>query len=280
MTSVVITGKRYLTKPEEADRFGPFQRTFLAEGDSWMDASAWRQGSLPEYLAREYNRQGRSNLIINISTSGHALTRIVDMMGDELVWWLEQGTYDGILFSAGGNDFIDAARDVPPGMGLLEDLRSSPMPPKGYDCVRQVALKQLVEEYLNPNFEAIYQAVRSSRRNALTPIFLNCYDTPTARNAPAIRGLSGPWLFTAYTKNGIAPSLWADLTQGLFRDIKKAIEGWALGHAGVVVIPTTGLLQEADGASLGESADWINEIHPNKSGWRKQAQAWLGRLPD
>ena len=279
MTSVVITGKRYLTKPEEADKFGPFQRTFLAEGDSWMDASAWRQGSLPEFLAREYNKLGRTNLIVNISTSGHTLTRIVDMMNNDFVWWLKQATYDGILFSAGGNDFIDAARDAPPGNGLLQDLRGKPMPSKAYDCVRQVALKRLVEDYLNPNFEAIYKAIRRSKKNAHTAIYLNCYDTPTARDAPAIRDIAGPWLYTAYMNNGIAPSLWADLTEGLFGDIKKTIEAWAVGRTGVVVIPTTGLLQTADVGALGESGDWINEIHPNKSGWRKQVPAWLKHLP-
>jgi hypothetical protein len=47
MTSTAISGKRYLVKPEEAERQGPFAHRFLAEGDSWMDASAWNQGSLP-----------------------------------------------------------------------------------------------------------------------------------------------------------------------------------------------------------------------------------------
>ena len=103
MTSVAIKGSRYRVKPEEADKYGPFSRTFLAEGDSWMDASAWNQGSLPQFLAREYNNLGHTNLILNISTSGHTLTRIVDMMNDDFVWWLNQQEYDGILFSAGGN---------------------------------------------------------------------------------------------------------------------------------------------------------------------------------
>lgn len=279
MASVVITGNRYRAKPEEADKFGPFSHTFLAEGDSWMDASAWRQGSLPEFLARAYNTQGRTNLIVNISTSGHTLTRIVDMMNDDFVWWLRQSAYDGILLSAGGNDFIDAARDPSPGEGLLHDMRGQPLPQNGYDCVSQAALKRLVDDYLNPNFEAIYRAVRRNRTNALAPIFLNCYDTPTARDAPAVRNISGPWLFAAYTKNGIAPSLWPDLTRGLFSDIQRTVKAWAVGRTAVVVVPTTGLLQPAAGGATDGSGDWINEIHPNKSGWRKQAAAWLQCLP-
>lgn len=278
MTSIVITGHRYRIKPEEADGFGPFNHSFLAEGDSWMDASAWNQGSLPEFLVREFNRRGRTNLIVNISTSGHTLTRIVDMMNDDFVWWLNQQTYDGILFSAGGNDFIDAARDAPAGTGLLHDLNGLPMPANGYDCVRQTALTALVG-YLNINFEAIYQALRGSVKNAQTPLYLNCYDTPVARDAPAIAGISGPWLYSAYTKNGIDPALWPDLTQGIFGDIQRTVSGWATGRTGVIVVPTAGLLLPADPAAPGDSGDWINEIHPNKSGWRKQAQAWLTQLP-
>lgn len=59
MTSVVITGSRYLIHPEQADRYGPFEKTFLAEGDSWMDASAAVQGSLPYFLVEEFNRAAR-----------------------------------------------------------------------------------------------------------------------------------------------------------------------------------------------------------------------------
>jgi hypothetical protein len=276
--SVVITGNRYRVKPEEADNFGPFNKTFLAEGDSWMDASAWNQGSLPEFLVREYNRAGVTKLIINISTSGHTLTRIVDMMNDDFVWWLNQYSYDAILFSAGGNDFIDAARDPDAGQGLLNDMHGKPLPAKAYDCVSQTGLQQL-RDYLNPNFEAIYQALRGSAKNADTPIYLNCYDTPTARDAPAIRGIAGPWLYTAYLKNGIDPSLWKDLTSVIFMEIQKVIEGWTQGRKGVVAVPTNGQLTPAAEGELGESGDWINEIHPNKSGWRKLVQAWLPELP-
>lgn len=278
MTSIAIKGSRYLVKPEEADKYGPFGRTFLAEGDSWMDASAWNQGSLPEFMAREYNNLGRTNLILNISTSGHTLTRIVDMMNADFAWWLDQQRYDGILFSAGGNDFIDAARDTPPGQGLLYDMHGKPVPANGYACVRQDALQQL-RDYLNQNFEAIYKALRNSRNNAATTLYLNCYDTPVARDAPAFRSISGPWLYTAYMNNGIDPSIWEELTEGIFEDIKDTIQGWTTGRTGVVAVDTAGRLDKADPNATGDSSDWINEIHPNKRGWKKQVPAWLAVLP-
>jgi lysophospholipase L1-like esterase len=279
MKSVVITGQRYLVRPEEADQHGPFDRTYLAEGDSWMDASALVQGSLPFFLAQEFNKRGKVNLIINISTAGQTLQRISETMSGDYLWWLQQLRYDGILFSAGGNDFIDAARDAPPGKGLLADMQGLPLPADGHDCVRLQALGQLVDDYLEPNFEAMYQALRMSVRNADTPMYLNSYDTPVARNAPAVPGLAGPWLWEAYRRNHIDPSLWTSLTQGLFADIRGQIEGWTLGRSGVQVVPTTGLLTPAAADSTGSDGDWKNEIHPNASGWRKQARVWADLLP-
>lgn len=278
MASIVISGTRLLVNDREVQRNGPFQKTYLAEGDSWMDTSAWAQGSLPEYLARDFNRNGKSNLIVKIATSGHTLTRIVDMMNTDLVWWLKQYAYDGILFSAGGNDFIDACVDPSPGKGLLVDCRSIAPPADADSCICPNALATLVG-YLNTNFGAIYKAVRNSPRNGSTPIYLNCYDTPTARDAPAIRDLSGPWLYTAYVKNGIPPSLWPDLTARLFAAIRETIQGWATIGTGLHVVATDGLLTPADPASKSDSGDWINEIHPNPSGWRKQAAAWRAILP-
>lgn len=278
MTSVVITGSRYLIHPEQADRFGPFEKTFLAEGDSWMDASAAVQGSLPFFLADEFNRRGKTHLIINISTSGQTLQRISKTMSGDYLWWLKQLSYDAVLLSAGGNDFIDAARDEAPGEGLLSDMQGQPLPTNGYACVRQDALATLVGDYLNPNFDAMYQALRASVKNADTPLLLNCYDTPVARNAPAIAGLVGPWLWTAYLKNHIDPVLWPSLTAGLFNDIKAAVSGWPTGRTGVQVVPTTGVLAPASPDATGSSGDWKNEIHPNVSGWRKQARIWADLL--
>lgn len=271
-SSVVITGQRFLTSSLLAS---DFEKVYLAEGDSWMDASAAAQGSLPFYLAQEFNRRGKTRLIINISTSGQTLQRIEETMQGEYLWWLSQQPFDGVLFSAGGNDFIDAARDPAPGQGLLRDMAGLPLPPNGYDCVLQPRVAQLVG-YLNDNFEAMYQALRQSPKNAATPMFLNCYDTPVARNAPALQGV-GPWLYDAYTKNHIDRSLWTTLTAGLFADISKTIARWPMGRSGVQAVPTTGLLAPATEES-GSSGDWKNEIHPNASGWKKQAKAWADLL--
>lgn len=250
-----------------------FRYRFLAEGDSWMDRSSALTGSLPEHLAREMDRHHESTLIINLSRFGDTMRRIGHTVGGEFAGWVRDMSFDAILLSAGGNDFIDAARDPDPGQGILRDLRGQPLPAEGYDCVRPDAIATLVADYLDPSFAQLYDAVRSSRRNAGTPIFLNNYDTPVARNAPAPPGTKA-WLYEAYMRNGIPPSLWPDLTDGLFNDIQTTIAGWSQGRMGVYGVPTDGRLTPADPAATGDSGDWINEIHPNRAGWKKLAPVW------
>ncbi|MET3181732.1 UNVERIFIED_ORG: hypothetical protein ABIC43_004907 [Variovorax guangxiensis] len=282
MASVVVTGPQYLLDPAKVEGQGPFTYRFLAEGDSWMDRSAPISGSLPQFLAQTMYKQGCSVLIINISTAGDTLRRITDVMQGEFAWWLRQSRYDGILFSAGGNDLIDAARDPAPGQGILRDMAGLPLPADGYKCVNPQALTTLIKQYLNPNFGTLYAAIRCDVRNASTPIFLNSYDTPTARNAPAFQGV-GPWLFSAYSKNHIDPTLWKSLTEGLFRDLQGVVDDWCNGRTRVYAVPTSGILTAAPPGTSGSVADWANEIHPNKSGWKKQAAVWttelLSKLP-
>jgi hypothetical protein len=241
-----------------------------------MDRSGPASGSLPEALATEMDRRNISALTINLSTAGHTMRKISDMMGGEFKRWLTWGDYDGILLSAGGNDFIDAALKPSPGAGILRDMAGKPIPVDGYQCVNREVEDRLIED-INRNFERIYQMIRNDGRNA-TPIFLNCYDTPTARDAPALRGFSGPWLYEAYRKNHIDPALWPTLTAGLFHDIHDMIVGWCKNRANIYAVPTSGVLKPADAAVSGKGGDWLNEIHPNKRGWRKQAKVWADEL--
>lgn len=253
-----------------------FKYRFLAEGDSWMERSSALTASLPHYLAEAMDAAGDSVLIVNLAMFGDTMRRIGECIQGEFGLWIRGWKADAILLSAGGNDFIDAARDPPPGQGLLKDLAGQPAPANGQDCIDPAALSMLVNSYLNPNFAVLYDAVQASV-NRDVPIFLNNYDTPVARDAPAFPG-GKAWLFEAYRKNSIPPALWGDLTKIIFGDVQKAIAGWAQGRANVIGVPTHGRLTAADPADSGNSGDWINEIHPNKAGWRKLAPIWRNTI--
>jgi hypothetical protein len=275
--STAIYGRDYQRHVDLGLAPEQFRYRFLAEGDSWMDRSSALSGSLPQYLALEMEARGEPTLIVNVSMAGHTMRHIGETVRGEMAGWLDFMAFDAILLSAGGNDFIDAARDPAPGQGILRDLRGKPQPPQGYDCAQRAAITKLVTAYLDPNFDVLYNAVRASTRNADTPIFLNNYDTPVARNAPAPPGRRA-WLYDAYTANGIDPSLWPDVTDGLFNDIQSTVAGWQKDRSGVFGVPTDGTLAPADPASTGDSGDWINEIHPNRKGWRKLAPIWARTL--
>ncbi|MBA2676050.1 hypothetical protein [Ramlibacter sp.] len=260
-----------------------FDYRFLCEGDSWMDRSSPTQLSLPWALAKTFHGgKGNRALFINLSRFGHTLRRIGDSLNDDFLQWLNTDMgwrFDALLFSAGGNDFIDAALGPPPGKGILRDVRQS-QPAGAVDCFDADAVATLVTGYLDPNFEKLHATVRNSRLHGGIPMFLNCYNMPVARNAPAIAGHKA-WLFEAYRKNGIPEALWPEVTERLFVDVESAVTGWVKGapHPGVFAVPTTAVpLVPADPASTGNSGDWLNEIHPNKSGWNKLATAWQAAL--
>lgn len=273
-TSVVIKARDFGRAIDQGLAPEQFKYRFLAEGDSWMERSAVFQASLPEYLGRLMADANEPVLIINLAMFGDQMRRIGDTVGGEFTRWINDWTYDAVLLSAGGNDFIDAARDPAPGHGLLHDLRGQPAPADPRDCIVWPALRLLVDQYLDPNFDLFYGAVRASAGNREVPILLNGYDTPFARNAPAIRGRKA-WLHEAYTKNGIPAELWVGLTALIFDELERAVRGWARDRSTVALVPTRGTLTPATATTSG---DWVNEIHPNGEGWEKLAKVWRTAL--
>lgn len=252
-----------------------FKYRILVEGDSWMDRSAMFHTSLLQKLAPKMDAAGDEVLIINLSRFGDTMRRMGDCADGEFRLWITTAfawKFDALLLSAGGNDFIDAARDPDAGRGILKNLSGAPMPARGRDCLDRAAVATLVDAYLAPSFAALYAEVQASR-HAGVPIFLNLYDTPVARDAPAFPG-GRSWLHEAYVKNGIPPKLWPDLTGAIFADVQRAVRGWAAGRADLHCVPTTGTLVAADPDARGSSGDWLNEIHPNAAGWEKLAGVW------
>ncbi len=275
MASLVIYGNEFDGQLENGLSPEFFKYRFLAEGDSWMDRSAMFHTSLLQSLAPAMDAAGDEVLIINLAMYGDTMRRIGDCAGADFRLWVNtqfNWKFDAILLSAGGNDFIDAARDPGPGQGILSDLALSPMPAQGRDCLKPAAVAVLVNQYLNPSFSRLYQVLQSSR-HANVPVFLNNYATPMARNAPAFSG-GRSWLFDAYTKNHIPSALWPDLTDAIFDRVQATIQGWTTGRGNLICVPTEGTLAAAAAGTTGSSGDWLNEIHPNASGWDKLAVVW------
>lgn len=279
MNSLVMYSNEYDRQMDMGLSPEQYKYRFLAEGDSWMDRSSMFETSLLQKLAAVMDDAGEPVLIINLAMFGDTMRRIGSMAGGDFRLWIDttfNWKFDALLLSAGGNDFIDAARDPGPGQGILKSLTGGPVPARGRDCIKANAVSDLKARWLDPNFKALYDRVQASRC-ANTPLMLNCYDTPTARHAPAFSG-GKAWLAAAYQKNGIPPSLWPDLTESIFSDLGQTIAGWSSGRPNIHTVPTSGVLTQAAAGSTGSSGDWLNEIHPNAAGWRKQAAVWRAAL--
>ncbi len=279
MSSLVLYGNEFDGHLENGLTPQFFKYRILAEGDSWMDRSAMFHTSLLQKLAPKMDTAGDDVLIINLARFGETMRRMGDCADREFRLWINTAfdwKFDALLLSAGGNDFIDAARDPDAGQGILKNLAGASLPPRGRDCLDHDAVDRLVAGYLAPGFAALYAEVQTSRHAGL-PIFLNLYDTPVARNAPAFPG-GRSWLYEAYVKNSIPPQLWPDLTSGIFAEVQTAVSGWASGRSGLHCVRTNGTLAAADPDAQGDSGDWLNEIHPNGSGWKKLAGVWQKAL--
>lgn len=275
MASKAIYGRNFEIELDQGLAPEQFKYRFLVEGDSWMDRSSAIQASLPLALAKAFDDAGESALLINLSMFGDTMRRISETLNDEFAQWINTPwtwKFDALLFSAGGNDFIDAARDPDPGCGILRRVTPAAPALTADDCFRPDAVGTLVTQFLDPNFARLYDTVRGSRHDDI-PIFLNSYDIPTARNAPAIPGRKA-WLFEAYTRNGTPPALWEDVTERIFIDVEATVEGWTQDRDNIFRVPTVGTLVPAAPGSQGASGDWLNEIHPNRAGWAKLAQVW------
>jgi lysophospholipase L1-like esterase len=280
MASVVMYGNEYFGQIDNGLTPAHFKYRFLVEGDSWMDRSSMFHTSLLQCLAPEFDAENDDVMFVNVSMFGDTMRRMGSQATGDFASWLNDDLgwkFDAVLLSAGGNDFIDAARDPAAGLGILKDFNHQPQPASGHGCIDRNAVGELVTRWLDPNFKRLYEVVRRSRYHADIPIFLNNYDTPTARYAPAFTG-GRSWLEEAYNTNHIPKHMWPDLTDSIFNDVQTTIAGWTFGRSKVFTVPTDGVLTPSAAGSTGSDADWLNEIHPNAAGWAKLAKIWHATL--
>jgi hypothetical protein len=253
-----------------------FKYRLLVEGDSWMDRSAMFHTSLLQKLAPKMDAAGDDVLIINLSRFGDTMRRMGDLRGRrvppvdryrlrlevrcraaERRWQRFHRRRPRSRCRQGHPE--ESGRRTPAGTrpGL-------PRPRCGRHPGRRVSGAKLCRPL---------QSEVQASRHAGVPIFLNLYDTPVARDAPAFPG-GRSWLFEAYRKNAIPPQLWPDLTGAIFADVQRAVRGGRPVAADLHCVPTTGTLAAADPDATASSGDWLNEIHPNAAGWEKLAGVW------
>ncbi len=281
-----------------------FGRRLLAEGDSWFTLGSL---NLPKNSNLLFELEVRTRtIIVNCAYPGDTLRRMVDGINDaDFDRLLRKRNFasfwEGIVVSAGGNDLIDAAqlpvRDrlgqptplddrilLTPDEAAAAGARSAGV--TGF--VSEAGWLKL-EQFLLANFRTLV-ARRDEGPSIGRPLMLHTYSVPTVWPAGTVGSRRG-WLFAALEAAGIPAAERQGVADELFgrlRSLLLSLDGQS-GHAhslpAVNVFDSASMvvLQAPDPASTGPSGDWVNEIHPNLSGYAKLGAAmgpWMERVLD
>ena len=268
-----LEGNGQITTPGVFYSWDDYDRHYLAEGDSWF---SFRDVFSPSFLYRFGNHVplNQSTLIVNCAYPGDTLANMVDwsdnpdftnLLARKNFGW----EWDGILFSAGGNDIINAAMSP---AGILRECAN----PADYQSFIVDYALAVLEHHLREYFGYLVSLRDTSAivANRSIPIYYHTYGYPTARNAPA--PVAGPWLYQAYTQKHIPEQYWDALTHTLMNKLARILDSFRNLSDNLHLIDTLANvdLKPAAASSTGNSGDWLNEIHLNNSGKDKIAKHW------
>lgn len=272
-----------------------FGRRFLSEGDSWFTIGTVNLTEASNLLFKlEF---GSTTAIVNCAYPGDTLQHMVDNVNDvhfdRLLRKPRFASYwEAILFSAGGNDLIDAAQA--PALGadgkpapldtriLLTAVEAQALNPQlgGPERYISEAGWSRLAQYITANFQQLVER-RDQGPSRDRPLFLHTYAAPVARPAGTLGAPSG-WLYPALRAYGIPDEASQAVVDMLFERLRQVLLGLDQGSSGPARLPhvhvfdSSGLSQltPAVAGSTGSSGDWVNEIHPSPSGYAKIGSGW------
>ena len=295
----VVTNPAELRSNSSAPPLSSYGRRLLAEGDSWFTL-----GSLN--LLQNSNllfelELATSTVIVNCAYPGDTLRRMVDGINDvDFDRLLRKRNFasfwEAIIVSAGGNDLIDAAqlplcdrlgRPTPRADRLLltpAEAAGDPQSPGRY--VSSDGWLRL-EAFLLANFRALVSR-RDEGPSRGRPLLLHTYSVPTVWSAGTV-GANRGWLFPAFEAAGIPVPDRQGVAGELFGRLRRLLLSIDAGSGHANALPavhvfdsaTVVALQKPDPSSSGPSGDWVNEIHPNRTGYAKLGAAmgpWMEQV--
>lgn len=171
-----------------------------------------------------------------------------------------------VLFSGGGNDMADAA-----GTLFRPGSDSDPL-----SCVNRTAVRALLD-MIDDRYRVLIDRI-----GPIAPVMAHGYDyfapSPAAVRFNGVGIGVGPWIHPAMVEQGIVAA-----------DTQRAIARWLVDEFNMVLErvqqdhPTSFLFVDLRD-TLDIDADWENEIHPTRAGFRKVAAVFIAeirsRLPD
>jgi len=238
-------------------RGGGVPLNILAEGDSWFDYPLSRD-TIGWIKANGTPRP----LMLNLSHYGDVATqmlgvtqrqRIIENLSDP-----ENGTFDALLFSGGGNDIAGDQFCL-----WVNQFVEGTDPVYGIDRQRLADMIGVI----NAAFVDLIQV-----RDAIAlgcVIFMHAYDfaQPTGQGVCGI----GPWLKPSLDFRGwIDPTLAAQIVKEVLLLLDRLLAQIEQRNTNVIYIRTQG--------TLAPDFDWSNELHPTEQGFGKIGDVFLRSL--
>jgi hypothetical protein len=235
----------------------------LGEGDSWFTI-----GGIPPANLLHPLQFSKETIIVTLATPGDVIRNMADIVNNKVLKMALSEKFGyrwhAILFSGGGNDLIDYAKDLiaPPG-----ERPANPADPAEYFLPERV---DTVMGYIKDGYRRVV-ALRDAPDSSCAgkPLITHCYDLATPRDSPAKFGVRkfGPWLFPAFTAGEIPQADWNGASDFLLRRLRQTLLELAQELPRFHVVDTIGTLRRAALGATGDSNDWDNEIHPNMDGY-------------
>jgi hypothetical protein len=257
-----------------------FTARCLAQGDSWFSI-----GALPPYLTTNLLfglKRSASTCIVNCAVPGQVLQHMTDTTTNtgflQILNGAQSMKFDAILLSGGGNDMIDALQSTHAELARRLLRFQAEWGPAGSGAGRYISEAgwTVFEAHLDDVFGR-FVAARDQGVNKDVPAFFHSYDYATPRNAGAGFGF-GPWLFKALARFEVPEADWNGVAGELFEKLQHLLGQIQSRYPHTHLVDTMGTLARAANNDTGATADWQNEIHPTKAGYKKLAAKWAAAL--
>ena len=226
----------------------------LAEGDSWFnyplsrDTIGWiKADGTPRPLMLNLAHYG------DVATQMLGVTqrqRIIENLSDP-----ENGTFDALLFSGGGNDIAGDQFCL-----WVNQFVAGTDPVQGIDRQRLADMIGVI----NAAYVDLIQV-----RDAIAPgcvIFMHAYDfaQPTGQGVCGF----GPWLKPSLDFRGWSdPALGTQIVKEVLLLLDRLLVQIEQRNQNVIYVRTQG--------TLSPDSDWTNELHPTEPGFRKIGDVFL-----
>jgi len=234
----------------------------FADGDSWFDyplpvlspndtiTSVGKHGTPQPFLLNLAHYGDEARNLLGVRQRERIITNLTDK---------ENGDFDAILFSGGGNDTVGD-----PFCLWIQDYVPGTPPAQGMNQQRLDAVLGVVR--------SAYQDLISIRDQAAPQcsIFIHGYDFAIPTGDGVCDNLIGPWLKPSLDLRG-----WKDratatqVVKEFLLQFQSMLKGIAGSHKDVIYVETQG--------TLGPN-DWANELHPTPEGFDKIAAKFLAAL--